>query len=151
MDSGRSFDIAGKRRWPHRRKALALLVFLGLAIDQARAQFAVCNQSLDVVNVSIGREVDSDFQSEGWWTIGANQCSTVIREQLTSRYIYVYANDVFDQPVTYGSTQMCIAQRRFTIRGTEDCFVRGFSTAGFIEVDTQTMARWTLFLTPQNR
>lgn len=132
-------------------KTLTLLFVLGLSAAEARAQFAVCNQSLDVVNVSIGREVDREFQSEGWWTIGANQCSTVIREQLTSRYVYVYANDVFDQPVTYGSTQMCVMPRRFVIRGTDDCYVRGFSQAGFIEVDTQAMARWTLFLTPQGQ
>ena len=131
--------------------AFVFAILCCLLPKAASAQFAVCNQSLDVVNVAIGREVNKEFQSEGWWTVGANQCSTVIREPLDGRYIYVFAEDVFAQPVTYGNTQMCVAPRRFSIRGTDGCLVRGFSQAGFIEVDTQTMNRWTLFLTPQVR
>ena len=130
---------------------MLLLILFTFPATAAFAQFAVCNQSLDVVNVAIGREVDKEFESEGWWTIGANQCSTVIREPLDSRYLYVFASDAFDQPVTYGTTHLCVAPRRFSIRGPDGCFVRGFSQVGFFEVDTQAMTRWTLFLTPQTR
>ena len=120
------------------------LAILWLATP-ARAEFAVCNQSFDVVNVAIGQDVQGEFQTEGW-TIGPNQCANVIKDVLTSRYIYLYAQDVFGQPILTGTTQMCIAPRKFTIRGITECWSRGDIAAGFIEVDTLKTQRWTLFL-----
>ena len=74
----------------------------------ARAEFTVCNQTLDVVNLAIGQEVHEGseliWQTEGWWTVGANQCAKVIRDELVSRFIYVYATDVFGQPLLNGTT-----------------------------------------------
>ena len=114
----------------------------------ARAEFAVCNQSFDVVNVAIGQDDGEAFVTEGWWTIGPNQCANVIRDALSSRYIYVYAQDVFGQPVLNGTTQMCTGPRRFVIRGIDECWSRGHAAARFVEVDTQKTSRWTLFLAP---
>lgn len=116
--------------------------------SQAKAEFSVCNQSLDVINVAIGQDIGDAFSTSGWWTVGPNQCANVIREELTSRYIYVHAQDVFGQPVVNGTTKMCIAPHRFSIRGINDCWVRGHIASGFIEVDTQKTQRWTLFLSP---
>ncbi|WP_274627907.1 DUF1036 domain-containing protein [Arvimicrobium flavum] len=113
----------------------------------AHAEFTVCNQTLDVVNLAVGQEVDAAFQTDGWWTIGANQCVNVIREELVNRYIYVYATDVFGQPILSGSTEMCVEKRRFTIRGIEECWQRGHIAAAFYEVDTLEQVRWTFFLT----
>lgn len=127
-------------------RLVATLILALLAPAAARAQFAVCNQSLDVVNVAVGQDVESDFQTEGWWTIGPNQCANVIRQELASRYIYIYAQDVFGQPLVRGTTQMCISPRKFTIRGLGDCWSRGHVAAGFIEVDTLKTQRWSLFL-----
>jgi uncharacterized membrane protein len=122
---------------------MALSVFAAAA----RAEFAVCNQSLDVINVAIGQDTGDVFATEGWWTIGPNQCANVIREELTSRYIYVHAQDVFGQPLLPGTTRMCTAPGRFTIRGIEDCWIRGHIASDFIEVDTQKTQRWSLFMT----
>lgn len=113
---------------------------------EAAAQFTVCNQTLDVFNVAIASEVDEDFQTEGWWTIAANRCVDVIRSELENRYIYVYATDVFKQPVLDGTVSMCVEAKRFLIRGTEDCWQRGYLAAHFHEVDTQAVERWTLFV-----
>ncbi|MFT4151157.1 MAG: DUF1036 domain-containing protein [Paracoccaceae bacterium] len=129
------------------RPFLVLLPFL-TAPTLLRAEFAVCNQSFDVVNVAVGQDSGGDFQTEGWWTIGPNQCANVIKTDLTSRYIYIYAQDVFGQPLVSGTTQMCISPRKFQIRSTGDCWTRGDIAAGFIEVDTQKTQRWTLFLAP---
>jgi len=127
------------------RLCLALFALL-LPPAAAQAQFAVCNQSFDVMNVAIGGDVEGDFQTEGWWTVGPNQCANVIKDELTSRYIYIFAQDVFGQPVVTGSTQMCISPRKFVIRGLAECWSRGYVAAGFIEVDTVKTQRWTLFL-----
>lgn len=133
------------------RRSFALLAGMGgflLSTDLARAEFAVCNQSFDVVNVAIGRDIDGVFETEGWWTIGTNQCANVIRDELQSRYIYVYAQDVFGKPILNGTTTMCIEPKRFSIRGIDSCWTRGHIKARFIEVDTEKTERWTLFLAP---
>ena len=127
------------------RVLAALWLLLGAA-SPAQAEFAVCNQSFDVINVAIGQDVQDDFQTEGWWTIGPNQCANVIKDELVSRYIYIYAQDVFGQPIMAGTTQMCISPRKFEIRGIIECWSRGHIAAGFIEVDTVKTQRWTLFL-----
>lgn len=122
--------------------AAALLAFTAAA----RAQFSVCNQTLDVLNLAIGQEVEGTFQTEGWWTIGANRCVDVIKDELVNRYIYVYATDVFGQSIVEGDVDMCIDPKRFVINGTDSCWQRGHETAKFMEVDTQAVERWTLFL-----
>jgi uncharacterized membrane protein len=80
----------------------------------ARAEFTVCNQTLDV-NPRC-RTGDRSFQTEGWWTVGANQCVDVIREELGNRYIYIYATDVFGHAILSGSIDMCVEKRRFHSR-----------------------------------
>ena len=145
----RSFLTGMTERGALRTRLWALAIALaGSAFaNEARAEFTVCNQTLDVVNVAVGQEVDAAFQTDGWWTIGANQCVNVVREELANRYIYVYATDVFGQPILSGSTEMCVEKRRFSIRGIEECWQRGHIAAAFFEVDTQEQARWTFFLT----
>lgn len=140
-------------RYVVRCAAASIGVLMGgiaLGTSAAHAEFAICNQSFDVVNVAIGHDVDGDFQTEGWWTIGTNQCANVIREELESRYIYVYAQDVFGKPMLNGTTAMCIEGKRFTIRGISSCWSRGHVQARFIEVDTEKTQRWSLFLAPPN-
>lgn len=135
---------------PFRAALVLCLLFLAAP---AAAQFAVCNQSFDVVNVAIGEEEGGVFETRGWWTIGTNQCANVIREELRNRYIYVYAMDVFGQPLLTGSVPMCVDEPfpppRGAISGIEDCWLNGYREALFYEVDTQDQARWTLFLSPQ--
>ena len=123
----------------------ALLMAFGTGA--ALAEFSVCNQTLDVVNVAIGQQEADAFTTEGWWTIGSNQCAQVIRDELRNRYIFVYANDVFGQPILKGTESMCVAPKRFSIDGIESCWQRGYIEAKFLEVDTQAVERWTLFLT----
>jgi uncharacterized membrane protein len=126
--------------------AVAILLAIS-APTAARAEFTVCNQTLDVVNLAVGQQVESVFQTDGWWTVGANQCVNVIREELGNRYIYIYATDVFGHPILSGLTDMCVERRRFAIRGDDECWQRGHIAAGFYEVDTRDQPRWTLFLT----
>ena len=124
------------------------LIFAFLRPGPALAEFAVCNQSIDVINVSVGQQIDGEFQTEGWWTIGANQCADVIRNPLDSHFIYVFATDVFGQEVLNGSTPMCVGVKGFTIKGDDSCWERGYRQERFFEVDTQSVERWTLFISP---
>ena len=81
--------------------------------------------------------------------IGFNEITNAVRDSLTARYIYVFAQDVFGNGILNGATPMCIGTDRFVIRGVEECLLRGHLAADFIEVDTQQTERWTLFLTAQ--
>lgn len=126
-----------------------LAVGLSGVATKAQAVFAVCNQSFDVVNVAIGLYEDDSFVTRGWWTIGPNQCANAVRESLSARYIYVFAQDVFGNEVLNGVVPMCIGTDRFVIRGVEECLLRGHLAADFLEVDTQQTERWTLFLSAQ--
>ena len=110
------------------------------------AQLMVCNQSLDVLNVALGYEESGEFQTEGWWSIGANRCSSVVRQALAGRYYYLYAEDVFGQPVLSGAVPACVDAKRFRITGTSSCWIRGLRETPFAEVDTQSQSRWTVFL-----
>jgi uncharacterized membrane protein len=143
----------GLSRWTSQLRACpifaGLLFFLFAGAAPASAQFAVCNQTLDALNLAVATETNGVFNSEGWWTIGANRCVDVIKDELVSRYIYVYATDVFGQPILASSVageNMCVGAKRFTINGTDSCWERGYQSVHFMEVDTQQMARWTLFL-----
>lgn len=128
----------------------AILLFLVLSAGRAEAQFAVCNESLDVVNVAVGLEAGNDFETQGWWTVATNQCVDVVKEKLTSRFVYVFATDVFRHPLMEGAIEMCVAERGFSIKGTKDCWQRGQISAKFIEVDTKAVERWTLFIRPED-
>ncbi|MER9999121.1 DUF1036 domain-containing protein [Mesorhizobium sp. M0051] len=141
------FALTGHMRLAVMAGAALLAV---LSSSEARAEFTVCNQTLDVVNLAVGQKVDNADQTDGWWTIGANQCVNVIREKLTNRYIYIYATDVFGHAILTGSTEMCIEPRRFSIRGIDECWQRGHIAAQFLEVDTLEQVRWTFFLTGSN-
>jgi uncharacterized membrane protein len=127
----------------------ALGVLSALSASPAAAEFAVCNQSFDVVNVAIGQFERDSFVTRGWWTVGPNQCANVIKEKLDARYVYVFAQDVFGNAILNGATNMCVGPKRFEIQGEKDCAVRGFLEVPYVEVDTQRTERWTLFLTPQ--
>jgi uncharacterized membrane protein len=128
------------------RSTIAVLL---LTTSPAMAEFAVCNQSFDVVNVAIGQFERGAFVTRGWWTVGPNQCANVIREKLDARYVYVFAQDVFGNAILNGGTNMCIGPKEFEIQGEKDCAVRGYLEVPYVEVDTQRTERWTLFLTPQ--
>lgn len=138
----------GVNRANRRHLALAVLA-LGTAawVSPARADFAVCNQTFDMVNVAIGTSDSDVFVTNGWWTIGPNQCANVLTEPLAVRYVYVFAQDVFGNVILSGATRMCVAPGRFTIRDQGDCIRRGYIEAPFHEVDTLRSERWTLFLT----
>ncbi len=122
---------------------IALAIF---AAQKADAQFSVCNQTYDVINVAIGQFDRGAFETSGWWTIGPNQCANLIKDELTARYIYAFAQDVFGKTALEGSTPMCVAADRFRIRGEADCLARGYLEARFHEVDTLKSERWTLFI-----
>ena len=129
------------------RRALAgLVVALWALPGPGRADFIVCNDSFDVLNVAVAHDPGDGFASEGWWTITPNRCVDVIRSRIRSRYVYVFATDVFNQPVLEGLAAFCIDEGRFRIAGREACWSRGHLAADFAEIDIGETRDFILFL-----
>lgn len=142
-------DIASRLCGFGHRQFFARVVFCLFAVaipSTVKANFQFCNQTLDVVNVAIGAYDADAWETAGWWTVGPNQCANVIEDTLTSRYVYVYARDVFNASMLPGTTTLCVDPDEFRIRGREDCLIRGHISARFHEVDTRRSERWTFFL-----
>lgn len=127
-------------------------------VSPALAAFKLCNQSYDVLNIAIaqpaaersgGGALPEDFVTRGWWRVAPNQCATLLRDRLQSRYFYVFATDVFGKEALAGAIPLCVAPRRFAIDRQGDCLVRGFLEARFLEVDTEEQSDWTVFVSPR--
>ena len=131
---------------------VAALMLVAGTPGPASAEFRVCNQTLNLFNIAIGRPVTKDlfetdlFETEGWWTLAANSCTSPIKEPLESSYFYLYGTDIYGEPAIVGSTDMCVADKQFTITDRKDCWVRGYRQVRFLEVDTKNAPSWTVFI-----
>jgi len=135
------------RRVRPRPAVLAGLALLAGAAPSAQAEFRVCNQTLNLFNVAIGYPVEGDlFKTEGWWTLAANSCTSLIKQPLEYSYYYLYGTDIYGEPAIVGTTDMCVAAKQFTIPDQKDCWVRGFQQARFLEVNVKNADRWTVFI-----
>ena len=128
----------------------ALFPFL---IGTAVAELRICNKTTSKVGVAIGYKSPRDWMTEGWWTVDADSCATVLAGPLRGRYYYMYAVD-YDEGGEWGgnSAYVCTREKEFTIQGVDDCVARGYQRTGFYEVDTGEQQSWTIQLTePSSR
>ena len=143
--------VSARMRACGARLAFGAGVFLHLfAATPARAELLVCNQSLDVLNIALGFGEAGEFHTEGWWSVGANRCSSVVKVPLSNRYYYIYVEDVFGQAVLSGEVPACVDEKRFSVVGVADCWLRGLREVPFAEVDTMSQFRWTVLLRGQD-
>lgn len=126
-------------------------LFTALSPAPAQAQLTACNQTLVVLNVALGYAEGDSFKTEGWWSVGANRCSDLVKKPLSDRYYYIYAEDVFGQPVLVGDVKACVDSKKFLVTDTTDCWTRGFRQANFSEVDTQSQDSWTVFIREEGK
>ena len=142
--------------WPRRAARLALTVAIlagasALTAAPAYADLRICNMTGSRVGVAIGYRDQEGWVTEGWWNLEARACETIFAGALTARFYYVYAVD-YDRGGEWGGrSYMCTRERAFTIRGIEDCLVRGYDRNGFFEVDTGQQRSWTIQLTDPDR
>lgn len=129
-----------------RLKFVAFLVIFATLPPCARAEFTVCNQTLDVANVAIATTTNNTTRSEGWWPVAANRCVVVVKGPLVNRYLYLLALDIRGRPLIGGSVKMCMASRKFVIEDAASCWRRGYEEGLFTEIDTGSAMSWTVFL-----
>lgn len=115
----------------------------------AFAEFRVCNDSFEVLNIAMAAPYDDSYRSRGWWRIAPAQCAVLVKEAVEARYLYVHASDVFGRSAIGGARVFCIAPRRFAIDGAEDCLLRGYAEAHFSEIDTGDAPRMSLHIMPR--
>jgi uncharacterized membrane protein len=132
------------------RSALIAGVFvvagLGAAAPAAHAGLKLCNNTDSRVGVAVGYRDPKGWASEGWWNVGPHSCETLLKNNLTARYYYIYAID-YDKGGAWGGTaKMCTRDKLFTVRGIKDCVTRGYQHTGFFEVDTKEEPDWTISL-----
>ncbi len=156
-----SADLPTRQRDPVRALPaltgrMKLAVMAGAALlavltsSEARAEFTVCNQTLDVVNLAVGQRVDNADQTDGWWTIGANQCVNVIPRGTDEPLHLHLCTDVFGHAILTGFHRNVHRATTFLDRGIDECWQRGHIAAQFLEVDTLEQVRWTFLLTGSN-
>ena len=122
------------------------LVFLCAMTAPAMADLKMCNNTASRVGVALGYKDKEGWATEGWWTVEAQKCLTLLKGALIARYYYVYAVDYEKGGSWGGKAMMCIREKVFTIRGINDCESRGYKKMGFFEVDTGEEADWTVSL-----
>jgi uncharacterized membrane protein len=125
---------------------LALALLLGLG-DPAAADFRLCNNTSSRVGISVGYKDGDGWTTEGWWTLPARSCDTLLKGELVARFYYISAVDYDRGGEWSGKAFMCTRDKEFTIRGIEDCLARGYDRTGFFEVDTGEQRSWTVQLT----
>jgi uncharacterized membrane protein len=126
--------------------AAAVVLATVLALP-AHADLKLCNTTASRIGVAIGYQDPTGWTTEGWWNISAQTCETLYKGTLASRFYYIHAIDYDRGGEWAGKSQMCTADKSFTIRGVQDCTRRGYKSTGFFEVDTQEAKDWTIRLT----
>jgi uncharacterized membrane protein len=121
-----------------------------LASAPAHADLRVCNESANLISISLGYRAERGWQSEGWWQAPPGDCRVLFQGELDRRYYYVFAADDVAGGEWGGQVFMCTRDESFTIFGVEDCLARGYERTGFFEIDTQGRTDWTLQLTDRD-
>jgi uncharacterized membrane protein len=127
--------------------AALALTLLAASAGPAKADFRLCNNTGSRVGVALGYKDAEGWTTEGWWNVSSRSCDTLLRGALVARYYYIYAVDYDRGGEWSGHAYMCSREKEFTIRGTENCLVRGYDRTGFFEVDTSEQRSWTVQLT----
>ncbi|WP_082561217.1 DUF1036 domain-containing protein [Devosia sp. Root685] len=113
----------------------------------AYADLRICNETANILSVSLGYRAERGWMSEGWWQTPPGDCRTLYQGDLQRRFYYLYAVDDIGGGAWDGQVFMCTRDETFTIFGVEDCLARGYERTGFFEIDTQNRTDWTLQLT----
>ena len=59
----------------------------------AKADLRVCNETANVVSVSMGYRAERGWMSEGWWQAPPGDCRVLYQGDLQRRFYYLYAVD----------------------------------------------------------
>ena len=131
--------------------AAGLCGFMAVWPASARADLKLCNQTPSRVGVAVGyldptQKDGKGWITEGWWNVASKTCETLLKGTLQGRFYYVHAIDYDRGGEWAGSSILCTADKKFTIKSVPDCPKEGYKRTGLFEVDTGESADWTVRL-----
>jgi uncharacterized membrane protein len=91
-------------------------------------------------------------ESKGWWRLQPGQCAKVIKDRLDDRSVYGFAvaDRVEGVVETWGGTyHFCTKDSSFEIDGDTDCAGRGFTSTGFMRIETTGRSGLTFEFAPR--
>jgi uncharacterized membrane protein len=117
----------------------------------ALADLKLCNQTPSRVGVSVGyldpaQKDGKGWITEGWWNVASKTCETLLKGTLQGRFYYIHAVDYDRGGEWAGTSFMCTADKKFTLKSVPDCPKDGYKRTGFFEVDTGESGDWTVRL-----
>jgi uncharacterized membrane protein len=130
--------------------ALAMLL-LPMAGGASLAALKICNKTQARVGIAVGSAQDLSLASQGWFNVKPGSCEDVLKGDLGPGPYFIHAID-YDRGGEWGGPDlMCISDGEFQIDGTQDCYARGYTRAGFRRIETNGQKHWSLDLTDGNR
>lgn len=115
-------------------------------LNRSYAELRLCNKTTGPVGAAVGYYDGEHWVTEGWWNLPKESCQVLIPGNLKAQYYYMHAVDYTEGGAWSGSVYLCARALEFKIKGTENCFQRGFEKLGFFEIDTQMKESWTVQL-----
>jgi uncharacterized membrane protein len=131
---------------------VAALVALSLSTSAVVADLKLCNQTPSRVGIAVAyldpqSKDRKSYVAEGWWTVPAQTCRTLLKGELKGRFYYLHAIDYDRDGKWAGDQQLCTSDQKFTIKQVPDCEKQGHKKIGFIEIDIGESTDWTIRLT----
>jgi uncharacterized membrane protein len=119
---------------------------------QAVAGLTFCNRTQDVIWTALGQDYQGKKESKGWWRLQPGACAKVIKDRLDDRVMYGFAaaDRTEGVPETWGGTeQFCTKDSSFEIEDVTDCTGRGFTSTGFMKIETSGRSGLTFEFAPR--
>jgi uncharacterized membrane protein len=128
--------------------AMSAVMITGSA---GEAALKICNKTQARIGIAIGSAQDLSLASQGWFNVKPGACEDVLRGDLAAGPYFIHAID-YDRGGEWGGPElMCVSDGEFQIDGTQDCYARGYTRAGFRRIETNGQKHWSLDLTDGNR
>lgn len=129
---------------------LTVELFDNLLVEAGKIQeatgYSMCNETDFLIYAAIGRQIDGNLVSTGWFRLDPDTCMKAIKDNLNNEVFYTYAEaqGTSGKQVAWGGPHnLCTMDNRFTIVGRDDCEKRGFRKTGFERVETGAKPGWT--------
>lgn len=116
----------------------------------------LCNDTEHKIYAAIAYQGDKDagWVSRGWYLVPRGECVKAIKDKLSKRYYYTYAEAELpnnDVAVWGGDKSFCTNTVRFAIEGGDkSCEARGYDVRPFRRIDTDNRGRWKEFFSAED-
>ncbi len=118
----------------------------GATREQLKFGLNICNKTKFLVWASVGVSSSDDDMSSGWIRVAQGTCAKAIKDKLTAKAYYIYAEATDDRGAIamrdgrrllwMGKQAFCVKTTRYEIKGREACATRGYDERPFMPIDT---------------